>query len=78
MCYKYIYSTKAELSPAYLILIVATFSPTVVSFLLFSGRSLFKIKKLVKYLPKLYLFTTWFNIALPNFIGVSTKSASCS
>ena len=56
--YKYILSTRAELSPTYLIPILVTSSPTVVSLPLFSGRSLFRTKKLVKYLPKPYLFTT--------------------
>ena len=56
--YKYILSIKAKLSPAYLIPILVTSSPIVVSLLLLSGRSLFRIRKLVKYLPKLYLFTT--------------------
>ena len=56
--HKYIYSIRTKLSPTYLILILVTSSPTVVSLLLLGGRSLFKIKKPVKYLPKLYLFTT--------------------
>jgi hypothetical protein len=56
--YKYIRSIRAKLSPIYLILILVTSSPTVVSLLLLSNRFLFRIRKLVKYLPKLYLFTT--------------------
>jgi hypothetical protein len=55
---KYILSVRAKLSPTYLIPILVTSSPIVVSLLLFSGRSLFRIRKLVKCLPKLYLFTT--------------------
>jgi hypothetical protein len=77
-CYKYILSARAKLSPTYLILILVTSSPIVVSLLLLSSRSLFRIRKLVKCLPKLYLFTTWSNITLPNFIGASAKSASYS
>ena len=56
--YKYVLSVKAKPSPTCLILILVTSSPTVVSLLLFSSRSLFRIRKLVKCLPKLYLFTT--------------------
>jgi len=56
--YKYIRSIRAKLSPTYLILILVTSSPIVVSLLLLSNRSLFRTRKLVKYLPKLYLFTT--------------------
>ena len=58
VCRKYTLSAKAKLSPTCLILILVTSSPTVVSLLLLSGRSLFGIRKLVKCLPKLYLFTT--------------------
>jgi hypothetical protein len=58
VCYKYILSVRAKLSPTYLIPILVTSGPIVVSLLLLSGRSLFRIRKLVKYLPKLYLFTT--------------------
>ena len=56
--YKYVRSIRAKLSPTYLISILATSSPIVVSFLYLSNRSLFKIRKLIKYLPKLYLYTT--------------------
>ena len=56
--YKCVRNIRAKLSPACLILILVTSGPTVVSLLLFSSRSLFRIRKLVKYLPKLYLFTT--------------------
>ena len=77
-CLKYIYSIKAKLSPAYLILTLVTFAFIIASLPLLSGRSLFGIRKPVKYLPKLCLFTTWSNIALPDFIGVSTKLASYS
>jgi len=56
--YKYIRNVRAKLSPTYLILILVTSNPTVVNLLLFNSRSLFKIKKLIKYLLKLYLFTT--------------------
>jgi len=56
--YKYIRSIKPKLSLTYLILILVTSSPTVVSLLLLSGKSTFRIRKPVKYLPKLYLFTT--------------------
>jgi len=56
--YKYICSIRAKLSPTYLIPILVTSSPIVVNLLLLSGRFLFRIRKLVKYLPKLYLFTT--------------------
>jgi hypothetical protein len=55
---EYIRSIRAKLSPAYLIPILVTSSPIVVNLLLLSGRSLFRIRKLVKCLPKLYLFTT--------------------
>ena len=55
---KYVRSIRAKLSPTYLVLILVTSSPIVISLLLLSGRSLFRIRKLVKYLPKLYLFTT--------------------
>jgi hypothetical protein len=57
-CRKYVRSARAKLSPTCLILILVTSSPIVVSLLLLSGRSLFRTRKLVKYLPKLYLFTT--------------------
>ena len=73
VCYKYILSIRAKLSPTCLILILVTLGPIVVSLLLFSGRSLFRIKKPVECLPKLYLFTTWSNIAFPNFLGASVK-----
>ena len=76
--YKYIYSIKAKLSPTYLILILMTSSPIIVSLPLLSSRSLFKTRKPVKYLPKPYLFTTWFDIALSNILGVSIKSVSYS
>ena len=56
--YEYVRSIIAELSPTCLILILITSSSIVVNLLLLSGRSLFRIRKLVKYLPKLYLFTT--------------------
>ena len=55
--YKYIRSIRAKFSPTYLILILLTLGSIVVSLLLLSSRSLFKIRKPVKYLPKLYLFT---------------------
>ena len=55
---EYIRSIRAKLSPTCLILTLVTSSPIVVNLLLLSGRSLFRIRKLVKYLPKLYLFTT--------------------
>jgi len=77
-CREYIYSARAKLSPAYLIPTLVTSSPTVVSLLLLSGRSLFGTRKLVKCLPKLCLFTTWSNIALPNILDVSVKSVGCS
>ena len=75
---KYIYSIRAKLSPAYIILILVISGPIVVSFPLLGGRSLFGIRKLVKYLLKLCLFTTWSDIGFPDFLGVSAKSASCS
>jgi len=75
---EYIYSIRAKLSPTYLILILITSSPIVVSLLLFGGRSLFRIRKPVKYLFKLYLFTTWSNITLSNILGASAKSAGYS
>jgi len=78
VCCEYIRSARAKLSPACLILILATSGPTVVSLLLLSNRSLFGIRKPVKYLPKPCLFTTWSNIALPDFIDISVKLASCS
>jgi hypothetical protein len=56
--YKYVRSARAKLSPACLIPILVTSSPTVVSLLFLSGRSLFRIRKPVKYLPKPCLFTT--------------------
>jgi len=56
--YKCVYNARAKLSPAYLIPTLITFSPIVINFLLFSSKSLFKIKKPIKYLFKLYLFTT--------------------
>jgi hypothetical protein len=56
--YKYILSARAKLSPTYLILILVTSSPIVVSLLLLNSRSLFGIRKPVKCLLKLYLFTT--------------------
>ena len=74
--YKYICSAIAELFAACITLILVTFSLIVVSLPLFSGRSLFRIRKLVKYLFKLYLFTTQSNIALSNFLGVSVKSTN--
>jgi hypothetical protein len=55
---EYVRSARAKLSPAYLILTLVTSSPTVVSLPLLSGRSLSRTRKPVKYLPKLYLFTT--------------------
>jgi len=76
--HEYIYSIRAKLFPAYLIPILVTSSPTIINLLLLSGRSLFRTRKLVKCLPKLYLFTTWSNITLPNFIGASVKLASYS
>ena len=75
-CHKYIYSIRAELSPAYTIPISVAFSLIVISLPFLGGRSLFKTRKLVKCLPKLYLFTTWSNIALPDFIGMSVKLAN--
>ena len=77
-CRKYIYSIRAKLSPAYLILILVTSSPIVVSLPLLSGRSLFGTRKLVKYLPKLCLFTTQSNIALPDILDASVKLVSYS
>jgi len=77
-CYEYVRSVRAKLSPACLILILVTSSPIVVSLLLLSGRSSFKIRKLVKCLPKLYLFTTWSNIALSNILDTSAKSVGYS
>ena len=76
--YECVCSVRAKLSPTCLILILVTSSPTVVSFLFFGGRSSFGIKKLVKCLPKLCLFTTWSNIGLPNFVGISIKLIGCS
>ena len=76
--YKCIYSIRAKLSPVYLILILVTFSFIVVSLPLFSSRSLFGIKKPVKYLFKPYLFTTQSDIALPDFVGMSTKLVNYS
>ena len=76
--YKCIRSIKAKLSPTYLILILATSSPIVVSLPFLGGRFLFRTRKPVKYLPKLYLFTTWSNITFLNFVGVSIKSAGYS
>jgi hypothetical protein len=58
VCLKYVYSVRAELSPTYLVPILVTSSPIVISLLLFSSRSLFRIRKPVKCLPKLCLFTT--------------------
>ena len=55
---KYVRSARAKLSPTYPVLILVTSGPIVISLLLLSSRSLFKIKKLVKCLSKLYLFTT--------------------
>jgi hypothetical protein len=58
VCYEYIYSIRDKLSPTCLTLILVASSSIVISLLLLSGRSLFGIRKLVKCLPKLYLFTT--------------------
>jgi len=58
VCREYAYSIRAKLFPAYLIPILVTSSPIVVSLLLLGGRSLFRTRKPVKYLPKLCLFTT--------------------
>ena len=55
---KFVYSIRAKLSPTYLVPRLVTSSPIVISLLLLSSRSLFRIRKPVKYLPKLYLFTT--------------------
>ena len=55
---KYVRSIRAELSPTCLVLILVISSPIVISLLLLSSRSLFRIRKLVKCLSKLYLFTT--------------------
>ena len=55
---KYVLSIRAKPSPTCLVPILVTSSPIVINLLLLSGRSLFGIRKLVKYLPKLYLFTT--------------------
>jgi len=74
--YKYIRNVKVKLSPTYLILTLMTFSPIIVNFLLFSSRSLFKIKKLIKYLPKPCLFIIWFNIVFFNILGINIKSVS--
>ena len=76
--YECVFSIRAELFPAYLILILVTLGPIIVSLPLFSGRSLFRIRKPVKCLSKPCLFTTWSNIALPNFLGASVKLAGCS
>ena len=78
MCCKYVCSIRAKFSLTCLILTVVTFSPMVVSLLLFSGRSLFGMRKPVKCLPKLYLFITWYDIALPDFVGASAKLANYS
>jgi len=78
VCREYIRSTRAKLSPAYLILTLVTSGPIVISLLLLSSRSLFRTKKLVKCLPKLYLFTTWSDITFLDFVGMSAKLASCS
>ena len=75
---KCVCSARAKLSPTYLILILVISSPIVVSLLFLSGRSLFGLRKLVKCLPKPCLFTTWSNIGLPDFIGVSVKLVSYS
>ena len=58
VCREYVRSARAKLSPACLIPTFITSSPIVVNLLLLSSRSLFGIRKLVKCLPKLYLFTT--------------------
>jgi len=78
VCHEYVYSARAKLSPTCLILTLATSGPIVVSLPLLGGRSLFGIRKPVKCLPKLCLFTTWSDIALLDFVGVSVKSAGCS
>ena len=53
--FKYILSKRAKLSPTCLAPILVTSSPIVISLLLLSSRSLFRTRKLVKYLPKLYV-----------------------
>ena len=56
--YKYIRNARAKLSPTCVTPTLVTSSPTIASLLLLSGKSLFRIRKPVGYLPKLYLFTT--------------------
>ena len=75
---KYVLSKRAKLSPACLVPILVTSNPIVISLLLLSSRSLFRIRKLVKYLSKLCLFTTQSNITLPNILGASAKLVSYS
>ena len=77
-CCEYIYSARAELSPVCLILTLVTFGSIVVSLPLLGSRFLFGIRKPVKCFPKLCLFITWSNIALPDILGANTKSAGCS
>ena len=55
-CHKYICSVRAELFPVYIIPILVASGPIVVNLLFLNNRSLFKIRKPVKCLPKLYLF----------------------
>ena len=57
-CCECVHNAKAKLSPAYLIPILVTFGPIVVSLPLLSSRSLFGIKKPVECLPKPCLFIT--------------------
>ena len=75
---KCVCSARAKLSPTCLIPTLVTSSPTVISLPFLSSRSLFGIRKLVKCLLKLCLFTTWSNITFFNFIGASAKLTSCS